>query len=231
MLSARQLSARLPARKAGNLLRALWQSGLEFLFPPHCLACGRLGSHYCPHCLAQLPFPPINAALGEALSLHIAAAPFEGALRDAIHALKYKGVRALAPILAERLAQALAQSPFEAQAVVALPLHPERLAQRGYNQAELLAQALAARLKLPYLPDAAQRIRPTAPQVGLNRQERVANVADAFHAEPERVRGLRLLLVDDVITTGATMLACAEALRRAGAGAVCGLSVGVALLD
>lgn len=224
-------SDRLPAHKAGNLLQALWHSALDFFFPPHCLACGRLGSRYCPHCLAQLPFPPILHTPEGALRLHIAAAPFEGALRDAIHALKYEGVRPLAPILAARLAEAFARGDFQAQAIVALPLHPDRLAQRGYNQAALLAQALAVHLKLLYLPDAAQRIRDTAPQVGLNRQERAANVAGAFRADPEQVRDLRLLLVDDVITTGATMRACAEALRQAGAADICGLSVGIAVLD
>ncbi|MCS6869900.1 MAG: ComF family protein [Anaerolineae bacterium] len=222
--------ARLPASKAGILLDALWQSALDFFFPPHCLACGRIGSRYCPHCLAELPFPPISYSSEDALRLYIAAAPFEGALREAIHALKYKGVRQLAPILAERLAQAFKQSDFQAQAIVALPLHAERLAQRGYNQSALLAEQLAARLRLPYLPEAAQRIRNTAPQVGLNRQERAANVADAFRADPEQVRGLRLVLVDDVVTTGATMRACAEALCSAGAAEICGLSVAVAVL-
>ncbi|MBO9309606.1 MAG: ComF family protein [Chloroflexi bacterium] len=220
----------LPADKAGNLLQALWQSALDFFFPPHCLACGRVGSHYCVHCLAELPFPPIHCTPESALRLQIAAAPFEGALRTAIHALKYEGARQLAPLLAARLAEAVARSDFRAQAVVPMPLHSERLAQRGYNQSALLAESLAARLRLPYLPNAVQRIRHTAPQVGLNRQERAANVANAFRADPEQVRGLRLLLVDDVITTGATMRACAEALHQAGAAEICGLSVAVATL-
>jgi ComF family protein len=220
----------LPASEAGALFQALWQSALDFLFPPHCLACGRIGSRYCPHCLAELPFPPVVETPESALSLQIAAAPFEGALREAIHALKYQGVRGLAPILAERLAQAFGRSTFQAQAVVALPLHAERLAQRGYNQAALLAEALARRLNLPYLPEAVQRIRHTAPQVGLNRHERAANVADAFRADPEQVRGLRLILVDDVVTTGATMRACAESLRNAGAVEICALSVAIAVL-
>ena len=223
-------SALLPADEAGNLLQALWQSALDFFFPPHCLACGRIGSRYCVHCLAELPFPPIHHAPESVLRLQVAAAPFEGALRTAIHALKYEGVRQLAPLLAARLAQAVARSDFQAQSVVPLPLHSERLAQRGYNQSALLAESLAARLKLPYLPNAAQRIRHTAPQVGLNRQERAANVADAFRADPEQVRGLRLLLVDDVMTTGATMRACAEALHQAGAAEICGLSAAVAML-
>lgn len=219
-----------PAAEAGALFQALWQSALDFFFPPHCLACGRLGSRFCPHCLAELPFPPVVEMSESALSLQIAAAPFEGALREAIHALKYQGVRALAPILAERLVQAFRRSDFQAQAVVALPLHAERLAQRGYNQAALLAEALARRLNLPYLPQAVQRVRHTAPQVGLSRQERAANVADAFRADPEQVRGLHLVLVDDVMTTGATMRACAQALQSAGAAEICALSVAIAAL-
>jgi ComF family protein len=224
----------LPARsEAGKLFKQLWraaaQTTLDFLFPPHCIACARIGSLYCPHCLAELPFPPINHTPSSPLTLHIAAAFFEGALRDAIHALKYEGKQRYAPLLAVRLALALAQTDYRADAVIALPLHAERLAWRGYNQSALLAQALAAHLKLPYLPDAAQRIQNTVPQVGLNRQQRAANVANAFQAAPDHVRGLHILLVDDVATTGATLGACAAALKNAGAASVCGLTVATAI--
>ncbi len=225
----------LPARaKAGKLFhqlgRDLAQTALDFFFPPHCIACERLGSLYCPHCLAELPFPPIKHTPESPLSLHIAAAFFEGAPRNAIHALKYEGKRRYALPLATRLALALAQTDYHADAVIALPLHAERLAWRGYNQSALLAEALAAHLKLPYLPNAVDRIQKTLPQVGLNRRQRAANVANAFQAAPDQVRGLHLLLVDDVATTGATLEACAAALKEAGAASICGLTVGVALL-
>lgn len=220
----------LPARaKAGKFFRQLGrdlvQTALDFFFPPHCIACERIGSLYCPHCLAELPFPPIKHTPESPLALHIGAAFFEGALRNAIHALKYEGQPRYAPLLAARLAAALAQTVYQADAVVALPLHAERLAWRGYNQSALLAEALAAYLQLPYLPDAAQRIHNTVPQVGLSRQQRTANVANAFQAVPDHVRGLHLLLVDDVATTGATLEACAAVLKDAGATSVCGLTV------
>jgi ComF family protein len=100
-----------------------------------------------------------------------------------------------------------------------VPLHPDRQRERGFNQSDLLAHAMADPLGLSVRADLLQRVRPTRPQVGLARQERLQNVADAFRARPE-VEGGRWLLVDDVCTTSATLEACAQALRLRGAGAV-----------
>jgi ComF family protein len=105
-----------------------------------------------------------------------------------------------------------------------VPLHCERLAERGYNQAELLARALSQRIHVAVRTDLIRRARHTRAQVGLNAQERAANVQDAFLADPA-CAGMTLLLIDDVYTTGATLTACAIAARDAGAHRVCGLTL------
>jgi ComF family protein len=137
-----------------------------------------------------------------------------------IHRLKYEGSFALARPLAEILVAgwpAWAQPP---DLIIPIPLHAHRRRQRGFNQSELLARPLSRSLGLPCDAAALQRIRHTAPQVGLGPEARAENVRDAFQAVPERVGGRAVVLVDDVLTTGATMSAAARALLAAGATAV-----------
>src|SRR5690606_28855499 len=112
--------------------------------------------------------------------------------------------------------------------LVPVPLHTTRLKERGYNQSQLLCAALAAYLECPSVPEALYRIRDTGFQVGLNKQQRLTNVADAFRADPKHVKNHTILLVDDVFTTGATLEASAQALLNAGAHAVYGLTVSAA---
>jgi ComF family protein len=155
-----------------------------------------------------------------------AVAPYRDGMREAIHALKYEGRPVLAAPLGRLLAEAggprLPAPPAEwADGLVPVPLHPARLAERGFNQAELLATPCAARWRLPVLGRALIRSRPTLPQTDLAAAARRANVRDAFRVpRPSEVRGRRLLLVDDVLTTGATVGSAARALRAAGATAV-----------
>lgn len=110
--------------------------------------------------------------------------------------------------------------------VIPVPLHPARLAARGYNQAALLGAAVAGELAVPLVARALSRTRATPPQARLDRAARLGNVAGAFRVRmPARVRGRRVLLIDDVSTTGATLAACAAALREAGAAEVTALVV------
>jgi ComF family protein len=140
--------------------------------------------------------------------------------------LKYGQERHLVDLLGGLLQQCLANRPLSVDALVPVPLDAARLRARGYNQAALLAASLGAALGWPVLPDALQRTRPTRPQVGLSPRERRANVRGAFGCPaPSLVQGRRLLLIDDVMTTGATLDACAEALVVAGAARVYGLVV------
>jgi ComF family protein len=141
---------------------------------------------------------------------------YEGALRDLIHLLKYDG---LAKPLGEFLALALPlDEPFDA--VVAMPLHWRRRFDRGFNQSALLAKEIARRRKIPVL-NAVRRVRATKSQIGLTNSKRRLNVRGAFRAgRGKPLEGLRILLIDDVMTTGATASACGSALKRAGAKSV-----------
>lgn len=160
------------------------------------------------------------------------AAFHEGGLRKAIHAFKYEGQRRAAQPLGDLLAVAYRRyqpGGMAADLIIPLPLHATRERERGYNQATLLARRLATRLRLPLRADLLVRQRATPPQVGLRWQARRANVAGAFalagpHAAPHLV-GKRILLVDDVATTGSTLNAAAQALLAAGPAAVWGLTV------
>ena len=141
---------------------------------------------------------------------------YEGPLRELIHLLKYDGMKPLARPLGELLSRAL---PLDEQfdAIVPAPLHWRRRFERGFNQSWLLARELARRRGLPVV-NALRRVRATRSQTGLSNARRRENVGGAFRRRRGRpVNGLRLLLVDDVMTTGATAAACAMALRRAGA--------------
>jgi ComF family protein len=158
-----------------------------------------------------------------------AATIHHGAIRQAIHGLKYEAKPELGVALAPYLVATFEQAPWRTlhdaiDAVVPVPLHAERLATRGYNQAKLLAQAFSDWVKLPLHSHWLQRQHYTQSQVGLNHQQRQANVADAFWAAPA-VAGRTLLLIDDVYTTGATLQACAKAARVAGARQVYALAL------
>jgi ComF family protein len=149
---------------------------------------------------------------------------------EIVHALKYSGWRVLAEPMAARMARVgRSDFPGTLTALVPVPLAPARLRERGYNQSELLAAALARRWTLPCLSNALVRMRHTTTQTALTRQQRLGNVAGAFTvmgAYRARVRGAHLILVDDVITTGATMNACAAAMFAAGARSVAYLTFG-----
>jgi ComF family protein len=186
----------------------------------------------CPVC--GEPFPGLAGALPcEACrrrpppyAFARAVAAYKDGMREAIHAMKYGGRAVVATplgrLLAEAAPDALPAPPAEwAEALVPVPLHPTRLAERGFNQAELLAAPCAARWRVPVLGRALVRTRATPPQTDLDAAARRANVRDAFRVpRAAAIAGRRLLLVDDVLTTGATAGAAAGALRAAGAAAV-----------
>jgi len=153
------------------------------------------------------------------------AVAYEGPIEPAVHRFKYEGWRRLAGPLASLVAERLAVEGVSARWVVAVPLHPMRERQRGFNQAELLARELRSRLVLGVPPGVLMRTRATPPQVGHDRKRRFENVLGAFAWSGRRLEGESILLIDDVATTGATLDACASALREAGSGPVTGVSV------
>ena len=220
-----------------NLLERTSRAALDLLFPPHCALCRVGGSMLCSSCIGQLPLaeggrcdrcwtplPRAGLCAHCASDDHIAfisiRAPFvmDGEARELVHQLKYRGMSAVGEPMGALMAAGV---PAGCDLVVPVPLHRGRGRSRGYNQAALLARRIALMAALPVDEKAASRIRATKPLArGMHRDERRAIVAGAFAARPERVEGRRVLLIDDVVTTGATLDACAKALIAAGASSV-----------
>lgn len=184
---------------------------------PRCLNCGSSQRGWCVACAMLLKHTPLR------LHTHpitprltaVSTSPHEGIVREAIHALKYHGIRTLATLLGARLAQAVRQMGWSTAVVTPIPLHVNRLAQRGFNPSQLIAAHCAALNRLPMAEGFVLRQRDTLPQVGQNAEDRRANLHGAFcvqSAPPSPI----VLLIDDVLTTGATLQACATALLAAG---------------
>lgn len=147
-------------------------------------------------------------------------------LRQAIHNLKYKQDLALGMTLADPMIKWLKEDlKWQFDLIVTVPLNPFRQKERGYNQTNLIAYPIALALMIPFFPEAIKRVKNTIPQVGLSAIQRKANMEDAFIADCQIVNGKTVLLLDDVVTTGATINACTEALMKAGAGNVVCISV------
>lgn len=149
---------------------------------------------------------------------------YQGTLRKLIHLFKYDGIRTLAEPLGRYLALALPPGE-QFDGVVPMPLHWRKRWQRGFNQSALLARVLARRTSVPVI-EAVRRVKATRPQAGLTNAQRRGNVAAAFRIrDPKSIEGRRLLLIDDVLTTGATVRSCAKVLKRAGARRVTVLTI------
>jgi ComF family protein len=219
------------------VLGRLVSRGLDLAFPATCAGCDREGEPICARCrpaldvrLALPPGVPIGlpAELPPGLLQAEWCAPFGGVVRTALHQLKYAGEHRLARPLGEALARRWAAVGAGGDLLVPVPVHRARAAQRGYDQAVLLAEAAATALGLP-AATILERRRETVAQYHLDRSDRAANVAGAFAigspAAAAAVRGRWVVLVDDVMTTGATLSACATALADAGALGVSAVTV------
>jgi len=146
----------------------------------------------------------------------------------AILHLKYRPNKELSDVMAWWLTNIYRREGWFAHLVVPVPLSAKRHRQRGYNQAGLIACNVAGKLGLQYLPDGLRRIRETGSQVGLNPTQRRVNVQDAIQGDESALHDKNILLVDDLITTGATTIACAQAAEEAGAKRMYALAVGLA---
>jgi ComF family protein len=155
---------------------------------------------------------------------------FEGIIRQAVHKLKYQNIRALAGLLAEFLYDFMEESPVTGEVLVPVPLHGKRLRERGYNQSALLANELSKLSGLPVEDNCLVRHRHAPPQArSANVRERRENIAGAFTCRGSGLQNKRVILIDDVSTSGITLNACAEVLKASGVTSVWGLVVALEL--
>jgi ComF family protein len=231
-------------KRATDAVRAALRLTLDLALPPLCPACREPveGRGLCPACWSKLSFitRPYCERLGipfvydpgpGILSMEAIANPpayhraraavrFDDISRALVHALKYGDRLDLAPMMGRWISNAGRELLAEADALVPVPLHWRRLWARRFNQSAMLAGAVSAQSGVPVAGGALTRVKPTAQQVGLSRSERAQNVQGAFRV-PEggkpAVAGRRLIVIDDVLTSGATVDGCARALLRAGA--------------
>lgn len=218
------------------------ERALDLLFPPMCVECRRVGRWICTGCWNRVAWlrnatcgvcgaasahNPCRRCARQSSSLRsvVAVAPFEGAAREAVHALKYEGKHAIAPMMGRLMAEATRD--LDVDLVMATPLHTARRRERGYDQATLLARTIARELHLGFDDKALRRVRRTRQQVSLGPDERRSNMLGAFEAV-HQLPGASVLLVDDVYTTGATLEAAAAALLEGGARSVVGVVFGYA---
>jgi ComF family protein len=231
-------------KHAAVAARGVLRAALDLALPPLCAACREPveGKGLCPACWSKLSFitRPYCERLGipfvydpgpGILSMEAIAAPpayhraraavrFDEISRALVHALKYGDRLDLAPMMGRWIASAGGELLAEADALVPVPLHWRRLWARRFNQSAMLAATISKESSVPIATAALKRVRATAQQVGLSRTERAANIQGAFRVPEEgkaAVAGRRLVLVDDVLTSGATVEGCARALLRAGA--------------
>ena len=227
---------------AAALLSRVASSALDLLFPLSCVGCGSQGRYLCSACELALPrleepycrrcADPDEEGVCDWCRAQPPAfdgvrAPYlmEGAVREMVHGFKYRNLRAAAPELGRLLSGYLESTPVPADLAAPVPLHPRRERERGYNQAELLAREVCGETGLALESTALRRTKDAPPQVSMRgHDQRRRAVRDAFSCDSD-LSGRRVLLIDDVVTSGSTMSACASALKAAGARSVWGLSL------
>jgi ComF family protein len=217
------------------MLQTLFKELLDILFPKFCVSCGKEGvwwcaqcrakepvnlQHFCPRCSQVLePFTPSNACpVHSSLSGVTALYQYtdQSAIKELIHSFKYRNIRGISEVWEEILRVLVVPPAWRSAVVVPVPLFNKRLRERGYNQSELLAQILAKQNSMVLNAANLIRTRHTVHQVGLTRAERLKNTVDAFAWVGEQRAPEKVILVDDVCTTGSTLENCAKALKARG---------------
>ncbi len=216
---------------------------LDLVFPPHCIGCGVEGALICDSCQSALPGlePPYCSRCGlplaeKSLCPKCSYQPpgidgirsvflHEGLAREMVHSLKYGNLKSLAGPLAGFMRRYLEDNPIPADIIVAVPLHASRLRKRGYNQAHLLAKKLGKSAGIAVCDGALTRARRTPSQVALKASDRSTNMSGAFVCTDDIFSGKRVLIIDDVCTTGSTMDACAEVIKASTPLSIWGLTL------
>ena len=231
------------------MFRKVFGNVLNWVYPPSCVHCGKAGSLICDDCFSKLPAVGKHycSRCGKPLmpkhfcrhcgnsefSFTACRAPYlyDGPVSAMIKGLKYNGTLGLVPILSKLLADFWEENNWAVDIVVPVPLSEKRKAQRGFNQSEVIAGDFSKKTGLSCDPRILMKQRNTLQQVGLTAEERRENLSGAFAAEPTLVKGKRILLMDDVMTTGSTFSECSSVLLNAGAKAVYCLSVATTPID
>jgi competence protein ComFC len=209
---------------------------LGWIYPPFCCNCNQLGYEICPQCFSSVDLQELKttcACCGKIISKGTICsdcnreppmfdqlkswAAYQGAAKNMITGIKYQRRLGLIPHLVNPLTETIVRWGIKFDMLVPVPLGRERMRTRGYNQSDLIAKPVAKKLNLPYSLQALIRIKETKSQVGLSAAERRNNLSGAFEADRSICQDKIVLLVDDIATTGATLNACAAALKQAGA--------------
>jgi competence protein ComFC len=228
--------------------RFFW-TAIDWLYPPECCNCKRRGFVICPDCFSDIEVLRGNACQGcgypinrgkdqcedckssqPAFTQMRSWAKYAGPAQQAIHSLKYQRNLALGAILAKPLIEIVQRSGWTIDLIVPVPLSRSHKRMRGYNQAAAISRNVARYLNIQHSNNAVKRIKETESQISLDVNKRFTNLMDAFYAIPATLNKKNILVIDDVITTGATMQNCALALQKAGAGSIYCVSVARALL-
>jgi ComF family protein len=214
------------SRRKDRVICSACRKAIRFVTPPLCPRCGLPypggRAHLCAACLKERRY----------FASHRTAALYDGALKEMIHRFKYQGVFPLTQVLGDLLEPVLKaiRREHRVDVLIPVPLHIRRLRERGFNQALLLVKELSKRSGIPYQERVLAKIRETPEQISLKKRERAKNVKGVFEVTDQgAIKGKRVVLVDDVYTTGATVNECSRALLQAGAKQVAVLTVARAL--
>ena len=233
--------------RAYKLNKIFWIAA-DWLFPPRCGGCQKLGvrwcelcnqsvdvidwSTHCKICAAPVHHPGVCVncrSMPMPISAILSWGVYQGSLREAIHSMKYQNNLGIAQDLSLPLISIIKENNWHIDSIAAVPLSSQRQQQRGYNQSIVLARWIAWGLGVPFMPNLLSRTRDTRSQVGLSASERHRNVEDAFSTCGYNVNHKVILVIDDVTTTGATLINCGKALANAGAKEVYGLTLAKAV--
>lgn len=225
-------------------LKQLQREVIDLFFPRLCVGCGKVGDFICIKCSKKLSrlLPPVCQRCGKPessgaycrecwgkhndLNMIRSVFVFEGTIRSAIHEFKYRNLRSIAGCLSRYMADYFLEQHLAADVLLPVPMHENRLKRRGYNQSELLAGRIAGIISVPARGDLLRRVRDNKPQTRTAcAEERRSNMRDAFACTSSEVSGKDVVIIDDVCTSGATLEACAAALKLKGANKISGFTL------